>query len=125
MWVVVAALWAGPPKFLGRKELWGEQRLLSGAIPHPLLDTLQVEEAATLDTAPHLRVEGNREYGGEERREREEERKGRWKEREGGDRHKGKGNRRKGKDTDRRGRGNGTRKRVKKGGRGGGGDERK
>ena len=57
MWVVVAALWAGPAKFLGRKELWGEQRLLSCAVSHPLLDTLQVEEAAALDTAPHLRVE--------------------------------------------------------------------
>lgn len=74
MWVVMATLWAGPAKILGRKELWGEQRLLSGAIPHPLLDTLQVKEAATLDTAPHL----------EERRERgKRERKWRWKEREG------------------------------------------
>ena len=66
MWVVVAALWAGPAKFLGRKELWGEQRLLSGAVPHPLLDTLQVEEAAALDTAPHLRVEGKGRWRGGE-----------------------------------------------------------
>ena len=74
MWVVMATLWAGPAKVLGRKELWREQRLLSGAIPHPLLDTLQVEETATLDTAPHL----------EERRERGKRgRKWRWKEREG------------------------------------------
>lgn len=84
MWIVVAALWAGPAKFLSRKELWGEQRLLSCAVPHPLLDTLQVEEAATLDTAPHLRVEEKGRWRGGEGEVEGEERKGRGKkEREG------------------------------------------
>ena len=83
MWIVVAALWAGPAKFLSRKELWGEQRLLSCAVPHPLLDTLQVEEAATLDTAPHLRVEEKGRWREGEGEVEGEERKGRWKEREG------------------------------------------
>ena len=114
MWVVVAALWAGPAKFLGRKELWGEQRLLSGAVSHPLLDTLQVEEAAALDTAPHLRVEEKGRWRGGEGEERgevegrwrggEEEvegrREGRWRGGERGKkRNKDRGCGRKGKDT--------------------------
>jgi len=63
VWIVPATLWAGPVEFLGREELWREQGLLPGAIPHPLLDTLKMEEAVALYTAPHLwkRDEGKRE----------------------------------------------------------------
>ena len=86
MWVVPTTLWAGPAELLSGEELWGEQGLLPGAIPHPLLDALKVEEAEALYTAPHLwrRGEGRGERRGEEGKREEEVGRGGRMEEEGG-----------------------------------------